>query len=236
MKNQTINNILYNQLHILDVCNSLVSNENERYYFGDINININNLLTNEQLDILLSEIILNEDTTLIAMGLLHSLGITDKVKYVIDNSTVYLNNDIKVILLNVYSELINGIEYEKRTKKEFFKFSMITTKPFSNIKIDFTSIMIISYFQVIYDHFINRFTISNNTGYDQIKSRILNYVYNVYSLLIGFRTINEDNKVTKYYPASPLISLYDMFICGTEYLAEHNLNKNSSKFNFFIKH
>lgn len=192
MKNQTINNILYNQLHILDVCNSLVSNENERYYFGDINININNLLTNEQLDILLSEIILNEDTTLIAMGLLHSLGITDKVKYVIDNSTVYLNNDIKVILLNVYSELINGIEYEKRTKKEFFKFSMITTKPFSNIKIDFTSIMIISYFQVIYDHFINRFTISNNTGYDQIKSRILNYVYNVYSLLIGFRTINED--------------------------------------------
>ena len=227
MKNQTINNILYNQLHILDVCNSLVSNENERYYFGDINTNINNLLTTEQLDTLLSEIILNEDTTLIAMGLLHSLGITDKVKYVIDNSTVYLNNDIKVILLNVYSELINGIEYEKRTKKEFFKYSIIT-KQSNNIKIDFTSIMLISYFQVIYDHFINRFTISNNTGYNQIKSRILNYVYNVYVLLIGFRTINEDNKVTKYYPASPLISLYDMFICGTEYLAEHNLNKNSS--------
>lgn len=235
MKSQTINNILYNQLHILDVCNSLVSNEYEKYYFGDININLNNLLTTEQLDTLLSEIILNEDTTLIAMGLLHSLGITDKVKYVIDNSTVYLNNDIKVILLNVYSELINGIEYEKRTKKEFFKYSIIT-KQSNNIKIDFTSIMLISYFQVIYDHFINRFTISNNTGYNQIKSRILNYVYNVYVLLIGFRTINEDNKVTKYYPASPLISLYDMFICGTEYLAEHNLNKNSSNFNFFIKH
>lgn len=235
MKSQTINNILYNQLHILDVCNSLFSNEYEKYYFGDININLNNLLTTEQLDTLLSEIILNEDTTLIAMGLLHSLGITDKVKYVIDNSTVYLNNDIKVILLNVYSELINGIEYEKRTKKEFFKYSIIT-KQSNNIKIDFTSIMLISYFQVIYDHFINRFTISNNTGYNQIKSRILNYVYNVYVLLIGFRTINEDNKVTKYYPASPLISLYDMFICGTEYLAEHNLNKNSSNFNFFIKH
>ena len=234
MKNQTINNILYNQLHILDVCNSLVSNENERYYFGDINININKLLTNEQLDTLLSEIILNENTALIAMGLLYSLGITDKVKYVIDNSTVYLNNDIKVILLNVYSELINGIEYEKRTKKEFFEFSMI--KSSSIIKIDFTSIMLISYFQVIYDHFINRFTISNNTGYDQIKTRILNYVYNVYSLLIGFRTINEDNKIPRYYPVSPLISLYDMFICGTAYLTEHNLNKNSSKFNFFIKH
>lgn len=234
MKNQTINNILYNQLHILDVCNSLVSNENERYYFGDINININKLLTNEQLDTLLSEIILNENTSLIAMGLLYSLGITDKVKYVIDNSTVYLNNDIKVILLNVYSELINGIEYEKRTKKEFFEFSMI--KSSSIIKIDFTSIMLISYFQVIYDHFINRFTISNNTGYDQIKTRILNYVYNVYSLLIGFRTINEDNKIPRYYSVSPLISLYDMFICGTAYLTEHNLNKNSSKFNFFIKH
>ena len=234
MKNQTINNILYNQLHILDVCNSLVSNENERYYFGDINININKLLTNEQLDTLLSEIILNENTSLIAMGLLYSLGITDKVKYVIDNSTVYLKNDIKVILLNVYSELINGIEYEKRTKKEFFEFSMI--KSSSIIKIDFTSIMLISYFQVIYDHFINRFTISNNTGYDQIKTRILNYVYNVYSLLIGFRTINEDNKIPRYYPVSPLISLYDMFICGTAYLTEHNLNKNSSKFNFFIKH
>ena len=234
MKNQTINNILYNQFHILDVCNSLVSNENERYYFGDINININKLLTNEQLDTLLSEIILNENTSLIAMGLLYSLGITDKVKYVIDNSTVYLNNDIKVILLNVYSELINGIEYEKRTKKEFFEFSMI--KSSSIIKIDFTSIMLISYFQVIYDHFINRFTISNNTGYDQIKTRILNYVYNVYSLLIGFRTINEDNKIPRYYPVSPLISLYDMFICGTAYLTEHNLNKNSSKFNFFIKH
>ena len=229
-----INNILYNQFHILDVCNSLVSNENERYYFGDINININKLLTNEQLDTLLSEIILNENTSLIAMGLLYSLGITDKVKYVIDNSTVYLNNDIKVILLNVYSELINGIEYEKRTKKEFFEFSMI--KSSSIIKIDFTSIMLISYFQVIYDHFINRFTISNNTGYDQIKTRILNYVYNVYSLLIGFRTINEDNKIPRYYPVSPLISLYDMFICGTAYLTEHNLNKNSSKFNFFIKH
>ena len=234
MKNQTINNILYNQLHILDVCNSLVSNENERYYFGDINININKLLTNEQLDTLLSEIILNENTSLIAMGLLYSLGITDKVKYVIDNPTVYLNNDIKVMLLNVYSELINGIEYEKRTKKEFFEFSMI--KSSSIIKIDFTSIMLISYFQVIYDHFINRFTISNNTGYDQIKTRILNYVYNVYSLLIGFRTINEDNKIPRYYPVSPLISLYDMFICGTAYLTEHNLNKNSSKFNFFIKH
>ena len=234
MKNQTINNILYNQLHILDVCNSLVSNENERYYFGDINININKLLTNEQLDTLLSEIILNENTSLIAMGLLYSLGITDKVKYVIDNSTVYLNNDIKVILLNVYSELINGIEYEKRTKKEFFECSMIESSSIS--KIDFTSIMLISYFQVIYDHFINRFTISNNTGYDQIKTRILNYVYNVYSLLIGFRTINEDNKIPRYYPVSPLISLYDMFICGTAYLTEHNLNKNSSKFNFFIKH
>ena len=221
-------------MHILDVCNSLVSNENERYYFGDINININKLLTNEQLDTLLSEIILNENTSLIAMGLLYSLGITDKVKYVIDNSTVYLNNDIKVILLNVYSELINGIEYEKRTKKEFFEFSMI--KSSSIIKIDFTSIMLISYFQVIYDHFINRFTISNNTGYDQIKTRILNYVYNVYSLLIGFRTINEDNKIPRYYPVSPLTSLYDMFICGTAYLTEHNLNKNSSKFNFFIKH
>ena len=168
------------------------------------------------------------------MGLLYSLGITDKVKYVIDNSTVYLNNDIKMILLNVYSELINGIEYEKRTKKEFFEFSMI--KSSSIIKIDFTSIMIIAYFQVIYDHFINRFTISINTGYYQIKTRILNYVYNVYSLLIGFRTINEDNKIPRYYPVSPLISLYDMFICGTAYLTEHNLNKNSSKFNFFIKH
>ena len=234
MKNQTINNILYNQLHILDVCNSLVSNEYKKYCFSDINIKLNKLLTNEQLDTLLSEIILNEYTSLIAMGLLYSLGITDKVKYVIDNSTVYLNNDIKVILLNVYSELINGIEYEKRTKKEFFEFSMI--KSSSIIKIDFTSIMLISYFQVIYDHFINRFTISNNTGYDQIKTRILNYVYNVYSLLIGFRTINEDNKIPRYYPVSPLISLYDMFICGTAYLTEHNLNKNSSKFNFFIKH
>ena len=234
MKNQTINNILYNQLHILDVCNSLVSNEYKKYCFSDINIKLNKLLTNEQLDTLLSEIILNENTSLIAMGLLYSLGITDKVKYVIDNSTVYLNNDIKMVLLNVYSELINGIEYEKRTKKEFFEFSMI--KSSSIIKIDFTSIMLISYFQVIYDHFINRFTISNNTGYDQIKTRILNYVYNVYSLLIGFRTINEDNKIPRYYPVSPLISLYDMFICGTAYLTEHNLNKNSSKFNFFIKH
>ena len=169
-----INNILYNQFHILDVCNSLVSNEYEKYYFSDINIKLNKLLTNEQLDTLLSEIILNENTPLIAMGLLYSLGITDKAKYVIDNSTVYLNNDIKEILLNVYSELINGIKYEKRTKNEFFEFSMI--KSSSIIKIDFTSIMLISYFQVIYDHFINRFTISNNTGYDQIKTRILNYV------------------------------------------------------------
>ena len=229
-----INNILYNQLNILEICNSLVSNQYEKYCFSDININLDKLLTNEQLDTLLSEIIINENTPLIAMGLLYSLGITDKVKYVIDNSTVYLNNDIKMVLLNVYSELINGIEYEKRTKKEFFEFSMI--KSSSIIKIDFTSIMLISYFQVIYDHFINRFTISNNTGYDQIKTRILNYVYNVYSLLIGFRTINEDNKIPRYYPVSPLISLYDMFICGTAYLTEHNLNKNSSKFNFFIKH
>ena len=229
-----INNILYNQLNILEICNSLVSNQYEKYCFSDININLDKLLTNEQLDTLLSEIIINENTPLIAMGLLYSLGITDKVKYVIDNSTVYLNNDIKVILLNVYSELINGIEYEKRTKKEFFEFSMI--KSSSIIKIDFTSIMLISYFQVIYDHFINRFTISNNTGYDQIKTSILNYVYNVYSLLIGFRTIDEDNKIPRYYPVSPLISLYDMFICGTAYLTEHNLNKNSSKFNFFIKH
>ena len=236
MKNQTINNILYNQLHILDVCNSLVSNENERYYFGDINININKLLTNEQLDTLLSEIILNENTSLIAMGLLYSLGITDKVKYVIDNSTVYLNNDIKVILLNVYSELINGIEYEKRTKKEFFEFSMI--KSSSIIKIDFTSIMIIAYFQVIYDHFINRFTISINTGYYQIKTRILNYVYNVYVLLTGYKLINENNKNKLFHSFinSQYISLYDMFICGTDYLTAHNLNKDSNKFNFFIKY
>ena len=103
-----INNILYNQLNILEICNSLVSNEYKKYCFSDINIKLNKLLTNEQLDTLLSEIILNENTSLIAMGLLYSLGITDKVKYVIDNSTVYLNNDIKMVLLNVYSELINN--------------------------------------------------------------------------------------------------------------------------------
>ena len=49
-----INNILYNQFHILDVCNSLVSNEYEKYCFSDINIKLNKLLTNEQLDTLLS--------------------------------------------------------------------------------------------------------------------------------------------------------------------------------------
>lgn len=231
-----INNILYNQFHILDVCNSLVSNECKKYCFSDINIKLNKLLTNEQLDTLLSEIILNENTSLIAMGLLYSLGITDKVKYVIDNSTVYLNNDIKMVLLNVYSELINGIEYEKRTKKEFFEFSMI--KSSSIIKIDFTSIMIIAYFQVIYDHFINRFTISINTGYYQIKTRILNYVYNVYVLLTGYKLINENNKNKLFHSFinSQYISLYDMFICGTDYLTAHNLNKDSNRFNFFIKY
>lgn len=232
-----LNNILYNQFHILDVCNSLVNNEYEKYCFSDINIKLNKLLTNEQLDTLLSEIIINENTSLIAMGLLYSLGINDKVKHVINNSTVYLNNDIKVMLLNVYCELINGIEYEKRTKKEFFEFS-ITNKSLSIVKIDFTSIMIIAYFQVIYDHFINRFTISINTEYYQIKSRILNYVYNVYVLLTGYKLINENNKHKLFHSFinSQYISLYDMFICGTDYLTAHNLNKDSNRFNFFIKH
>lgn len=231
-----INNILYNQLNILEICNSLVSNEYEKYCFSDININLDKLLTNEQLDTLLSEIIINENTPLIAMGLLYSLGITDKAKYVIDNSNVYLNNDIKVILLNVYSELINGIEYEKRTKKEFFDIS-ITNKS-GVIKIDFTLIMIIAYFQVIYDHLIKQFTISIHTGYYQIKSRIFNYVYNVYVLLIGYKLINENknHKLFHSFIHSRYISLYDMFICGSEYLTAHNLNKKSSKFNFFIKH
>lgn len=232
-----LNNILYNQFHILDVCNSLVNNEYEKYCFSDINIKLNKLLTNEQLDTLLSEIIINENTSLIAMGLLYSLGINDKVKHIINNSTVYLNNDIKVMLLNVYCELINGIEYEKRTKKEFFEFS-ITNKSSNIIKIDFTSIMIIAYFQVIYDHFINRFTISINTGYYQIKSRILNYVYNVYVLLTGYKLIIENNKHKLFHSFinSQYISLYDMFICGTDYLTAHNLNKDSNRFNFFIKH
>lgn len=232
-----LNNILYNQFHILDVCNSLVNGECKKYCFSDINIKLNKLLTNEQLDTLLSEIIINENTSLIAMGLLYSLGINDKVKHVINNSTVYLNNDIKVMLLNVYCEMINGIEYEKRTKKEFFEFS-ITNKSLSIVKIDFTSIMIIAYFQVIYDHFINRFTISINTGYYQIKSRILNYVYNVYVLLTGYKLINENNKHKLFHSFinSQYISLYDMFICGTDYLTAHNLNKDSNRFNFFIKH
>lgn len=233
---QTINNILYNQFHILDVCNSLVSDEYEKYCFGNINISLNKLLTYEQLEVLLSEIILNEDNVLIAMGLNYCLNIDDKVKYVIKNSNVYLNNDIKEMLLNVYLELINGIEYEKRTKKEFFEFSMINKS--TNIKVDFTSIMIIAYFQVIYDHFIKRFTISINTGYNQIKSRILNYVFNVYVLLTGYKLINENNnhKMFHSFINSQYISLYDMFLCGSTYLTEHNLNKDSKKFNFFIKH
>ena len=111
-------------------------------------------------------------------------------------------------------------------------------KSSSIIKIDFTSIMIIAYFQVIYDHFINRFTISINTGYYQIKTRILNYVYNVYVLLTGYKLINENNKNKLFHSFinSQYISLYDMFICGTDYLTAHNLNKDSNKFNFFIKH
>ena len=56
-----INNILYNQLNILEICNSLVSNEYDKYCFSDININLDKLLTNEQLDTLLSEIIINEN-------------------------------------------------------------------------------------------------------------------------------------------------------------------------------
>ena len=98
--------------------------------------------------------------------------------------------------------------------------------------------MIIAYFKAIYDHFIKLFTISINTGYYQIKSRILNYVYNVYVLLTGYKLINENKNHKLFYSFihSRYISLYDMFICGSDYLTAHNLNKKSSKFNFFIKH